>query len=235
MTAPSGTGRGGEHAPGFKFLSIVGRSGHIFDLGIHPADLTQLTTGTISGVRPARPIARKKKMPKDVVRGCCLTALSILTGTFLVSCVSIPANSRYAEPATADPVSIVVNEGGVVSACQWGSSGGVCRAWLSAVEGKFPPYEANSVRVTPGEHAIKLGCNFSRSPLSMASSFTAYHGPFESSRSYYVRCVVEDGAPRVWLADSATGPALAEFIFDPPDPDEEAKIQKLPWYQRPVK
>jgi hypothetical protein len=123
-------------------------------------------------------------------------------------------------------LSIVVNEGGVVSACQWGGSGGVCRAWLSSIEGKFPPYEAKSVRVMSGEHAIKLGCNFSRNPLSIVSSFTAYHGRFEASRSYYVRCVVEEGTPRVWLADSEYGPALPEFTFDPPDPDEEAKIQK---------
>jgi hypothetical protein len=171
----------------------------------------------------------------DVMQVRCLTALSIMVGAFLMGCVSIPANVRYDEPAPAQSVSIVVNEGGVVSACQWGSSGGVCRAWLSAVEGKFPPYEAKSVRVTSGEHTIKLGCNFSRNPLSIASSFTAYHGPFEASRSYYVRCVVQDGSPRVWLADSEYGSALPEFIFDPPDPDEEAKFQKLPWYQRPVK
>jgi hypothetical protein len=105
---------------------------------------------------------------------------------------------------------------------------------LSAVEGKFPPYEAKSVRVMTGEHAIKLGCNFSRGPLSIVSSFTGYHGTFEA-RTYYVRCVMEEGAPRVWLADSVDGPALPEFILDPPDPNEEAKIQKLPWYQRPVK
>jgi hypothetical protein len=165
----------------------------------------------------------------------CLTALSIFVGAFLVGCVPIRADVRYAEPAAAESVSIVVNEGGVVSACQFGGSGGVCRAWLSAIEGKFPPYEAKSVRVMTGEHAIKLGCNFSRNPLSIVSSFTAYHGRFEASRSYYVRCVVEEGTPRVWLADSVDGPALPEFIFDPPAPDEEAKIQQLPWYQRPVK
>jgi hypothetical protein len=171
----------------------------------------------------------------DVVQARCLTALSIFVGIFLAGCIPIRADVRYAEPAATESASVVVNEGGVVSACQWGASGGVCRAWLSAVEGKFPPYEAKNVRVMAGEHAIKLGCNFSRNPLSIASSFTAYHGPFEASRSYYVRCVVEDGTPRVWLADSVNGPALPEFIFVLPDPDEEAKIQKLPWYQRPVK
>jgi hypothetical protein len=165
----------------------------------------------------------------------CSSALLILIGTFLAGCVPIRADVRYAEPPASEPVSTVVNQGGPVSSCQFGGAGGVCRAWLSAVEGKFPSYEAKSVRVEPGEHAIKLGCNFSRNPLSIASSFTAYHGRFEASRSYYVHCVVEDGTPRVWLADSAYGPALPEFIFDPPDPDEEAKIQKLPWYQRPVK
>ena len=165
----------------------------------------------------------------------CLTAFSILIGVFLAGCVSVPPDVRYTEPPAVESVSIVVNQGGPVSSCQFGGSGGVCRAWLSAVEGKFPTYEAKSVRVTPGEHAIKLGCNFSRNPLSLASSFTAYHGQFEASRSYYVHCVVEEGTPRVWLADSAYGPALPGFIFDPPDPDEEAKIQKLPWYQRPLK
>jgi hypothetical protein len=171
----------------------------------------------------------------DVMHARCLTSLSIFIGVFLAGCVPIRADVRYAEPAAAAAGSIVVNAGGVVSACQLGSSGGVCRAWLSAIEGKFPPYEAKSVRVIPGEHAIKLGCNFSRTPAGIVSSFTAYHGRFEASRSYYVRCVVKEGMPRVWLADSAEGPALPEFIFDPADPDEEAKIQKLPWYQRPVK
>jgi hypothetical protein len=170
-----------------------------------------------------------------MLRARCLAAFSIFIGTFLVACVPIRADVRYAEPPPAEPVSTVVNEGGPVSTCQFGGSGGVCRAWLSAVEGKYPPYEAKSIRVTPGEHAIKLGCNFSRNPLSLASSFTAYHGRFAASRSYYVRCVVQEGTPRVWLADSEHGPALPEFIFDPPDPDEEAIIQKLPWYQRPLK
>jgi hypothetical protein len=175
------------------------------------------------------------RMTKDPAKQRWFSTLSILMCIFLIGCVPIRADVRYVEPAAADPVSVVVNEGGTLSSCQWGGSGGVCRAWLSAVEGKFPPYEAKSVRVEAGEHAVKLGCNFSRNPLNIASSFTAYHGRFEASRSYFVRCVLENEMPRVWLADSADGPALPQFIFDPPDPDEEAKIQKLPWYQRPVK
>jgi hypothetical protein len=170
-----------------------------------------------------------------VVQARCLTALSIFVGVFLVGCIPIRADVRYAEPTAAEPVAIVFNEGGVASGCMLGGSGGVCRAWLSAVEGKYPTYEAKSVRVMPGEHAIKLGCNSARNALGMVSSFTAYHGRFETSRSYYVHCAVEGGKARAWLADSSDGPALAEFVFDPPDPDEEAKIQKLPWYQRPLK
>jgi hypothetical protein len=164
--------------------------------------------------------------------------LSICIGLLLTSCVPIRADVRYAEPAATESTALVMSQGNrwvSPSTCQFGASGGVCWAWLSAVEGKFPAYEAKSVRVMPGEHAIKLGCNFSKGPLNMASSFTAYHGPLEASRTYYVRCVVEDGTPRIWMASSVDGPALPEFIFDPPNPDEEAKIQKLPWYDRPVR
>jgi hypothetical protein len=173
-----------------------------------------------------------------VTQASFLTTLSICIGLLLASCVPIRADVRYAEPAATDSAAIVTNQGSrwvSGSTCQLGGSGGVCRAWLSAVEGRFPAYEAKSVRVMPGEHAIKLGCNSSKGPLNIASSFAAYHGPLEASRSYYVRCVVEDGTPQIWISGSVDGPALPEFVFEPPDPDEQAKIQKLPWYQKPVK
>jgi hypothetical protein len=167
-----------------------------------------------------------------------LKALSISVGALLVGCVPIRADVRYAEPAPAEGTAIIANQGNRWTSgaiCQGGGSGGVCRAWLSAVDGKFPAYEANSVRVIPGEHAIKLGCNTSKGPLNMVSSFAAYHGTVKASTSYYVRCATEDGTARIWLSDSMEGAALPEFVLDPPDPEEEARIQKLPWYQRPVK
>lgn len=37
-------------------------------------------------------------------------------------------------------------------------------------------------------------------------------GPFEAGRRYYVRCVLEGGAARVWLARSELGEALPEFV-----------------------
>lgn len=52
----------------------------------------------------------------------------------------------------------------------------------------------------------------------MVMTSTGYRGAFEATRQYFVHCVKQDGTPQVWLANSADGPPLPEFIAEPLKP-----------------
>lgn len=136
----------------------------------------------------------------------------------LCGCVSVPVERSYVEPEAAAPAAVVINQGhvgGATTTCQLPGSSRVCRAWLLAVDQKILSWSGNSMRVGAGVHDVVLSCqSWSGAPMmfgKMSMIDVAYRGPFEATREYFVRCVLENGAAHVWLAASADGAPLPGF------------------------
>lgn len=136
----------------------------------------------------------------------------------LGGCASIPENAKYVEPPEGPAVAVVQNwgaMGGATTTCQFPGSSRVCRAALVGVDGKVPSLTGQTTRVEAGEHRVRLHCMaWHGGPMVFGAAkgtVVDMHGPFEAGRRYYVRCELQDGVPRVWLAGAEEGAALAEF------------------------
>lgn len=139
----------------------------------------------------------------------------------LGACVSIPESAKYVEPPVSAAVAVVQNwgaMGGATTTCQFPGSSRVCRASLVGVDGKAPSIAGQTTRVAAGEHIVSLLClTWHGGPVvlgGMKAVGVVLRGPFEPGRQYYVRCVIEEGTARLWLAGTEDGGALPEFVVE---------------------
>jgi hypothetical protein len=149
------------------------------------------------------------------------TVVVVVACLALPACVSIPENAKYVEPPASAAVAVVQNwgvMGGATTTCQFPGSSRVCRATLTSIDGKVPSIAGQTTRVAAGEHIASLLClTWQGGPVvfgGMKAVGVALRGPFEAGRRYYVRCVIEAGTARLWLAGSEDGGALSEFVVE---------------------
>jgi hypothetical protein len=139
----------------------------------------------------------------------------------LAGCATSSEQAAFREPAPGVASATLMNRGSALhsaSGCRLGATSHICRAWAAEVDGQATPEDARLLRVSAGEHLVRLGCSAWNGGLGLlgaiAPEFTAYSGVFESGRTYYVNCARQEHHARAWIAASVDGPALEGFTAE---------------------
>ncbi len=104
--------------------------------------------------------------------------------------------TRYQPPPPGVPVAALINRG---------MSGRV-----SLIDGNETAPLSRRMLVSPGVHRIGIDCLFQVRLVNTSIKHAALTGPFVANREYHVRCSIENGEPRAWIAESPDGLSLPE-------------------------